>query len=102
MRIIPPNVPDNIECARSHRIRPVPPNAPGPTEYVRSHRRLLDPQTVCNYVWMLKTWRTNGAAVNGRVVSFLRRLEKPGRAQLACFLPKFSLPVHSHSPSFCK
>lgn len=40
--------------------------------------RLADPQTVCNYVWVLKGWRTNGDALNGVVLRFLRRLEELG------------------------
>lgn len=40
--------------------------------------RLIDPQTVCNYVWLLKGWKTNGEALNSIVVRFLKRLEELG------------------------
>jgi timeless len=38
--------------------------------------RLVDAQTVCNYVWLLKHWRSNDTATNDVACAFLERLER--------------------------
>jgi len=57
------------DAAQGKRLREVKLDLPKRTA------RLFEPQTVCNYVWLLKHWRVNEPQVNQVTVAVLTRLD---------------------------
>ncbi len=77
--------------------------------------RLVDAQTVCNYVWLLKHWRSNDAATNDVACAFLERLEKLSLAPMLYQLSVLTIlhdviadpaacrePRHARLHAFCR